>query len=177
MSDPTTSATATGFVPSGHPVRRFVAGLAAVAAVFVALWWTGLVAPRLELSVDDRFDPGARQGEAVVTVRNQAPLPATVEPPELRDRWGGSSAEEIVVRQTGVTPDHEMRVEGGSVATFTVRFTVDCDRYHRAVNTVSGATDPALELRLRAQGPLGGDRRALSYTNLARACGLPVEGE
>jgi hypothetical protein len=58
-----------------------------------------------------------------------------------------------------------------------VRFTIDCDRYRKAVNSERGAADPAVELRLRAEGPLGGDRRAFSFSDLARTCGLPVEGD
>ncbi len=174
MTDPAASASATTFVPSGNPVRRFVAGVATIAGVFAVLWWTGLVAPRVTLAVDERFDAGTNQGEAIVTARNQGLLPATVEPPELRDIWSEPSADKVIVRRTGVEPGSEVRVAGGDEVAFTVRFAVDCDRYHRAVSTTQGVLGPALDVRLRAEGPLGGDRRAVSFAALDRACRQPT---
>ena len=176
MTVPAASASATTFVPSGNPVRRFVAGVATIAGVFVLLWWTGLVAPRVTLAVDERFDAASNQGEAIVTAQNRGLLPATVEPPELRDILSEPSAGTVIVRRTGVEPGSEVRVAGGGEVAFTLRFAVDCDRYHRAVNTPQGVTGPALDVRLRAEGPLGGDRRAVSYAELDRACRRAGEG-
>lgn len=170
MTEPVASASAATFVPSGNPVRRFVAGVATIAGVFIVLWWTGLVAPRVNLAVDERFDAATNQGEVIVTAQNRGLLPATIEPPELRDILSEPSAGKAIVRRMGVEPGSEVRVAGGGDVTFSLRFAVDCDRYHRAVNTPQGVPGPALDIRLRAEGPLGGDRRAVSFAELDRAC-------
>lgn len=170
MTHPAAPASATSFVPTGNPVRRFVAGVAAVAAVFIGLWWTGLVAPRVAVAVDERFDAGTNQGEAIVTARNEGMLAATVDPPDVRDLWSEPGGDNVIVRSTGVQPDREVRVAGGDEVTFTIRFAVDCERYHRTVFTPRGTAAPALHIRLRAEGPLGGDRRAVSFTEFERAC-------
>ena len=68
------------FVPTGRPVVRFVAVLGGVAVVLVALWWSGLVAARVELSVVGPLRPADQQGVALLTVRNEGPLPVRVAP-------------------------------------------------------------------------------------------------
>lgn len=60
----------------GRPVIRFVAALSIVAAALGALWWTGLFAPRVHVTVA-RVDAARRV--AVVVVRNDAPVAVEVE--------------------------------------------------------------------------------------------------
>lgn len=56
-----------------HPVRWFVAVVATIAAIFVGLWWAGLVHPRVEVeaSSDDN-------GVVTIEVVNHGPLAVEV---------------------------------------------------------------------------------------------------
>ena len=47
MMTDTTLDRSDGYVPTGHPVRSFVLVLTAIGFIFGAIWWTGLIAPRL----------------------------------------------------------------------------------------------------------------------------------
>ena len=48
MNEP--AAATVPYVPSGHPVRRFVVGIALIAALLGAVWWSGI--GRLSLTVE-----------------------------------------------------------------------------------------------------------------------------
>lgn len=56
-----------------HPVRWLVAAVATIAGIFVALWWAGLVNPRVEVEASS-------EGEGVVTIEvvNHGPLEVRV---------------------------------------------------------------------------------------------------
>jgi hypothetical protein len=161
------------FVPTGRPVVRFVVALTGVAAVFGALWWCGLFAARVEVSVSSRFDPGTDRGTAIVTVRNEAPLPARVLPPRQAPRHG---AFEPPVRLSVHAPARQVRVDGGDSANFTIRYWVDCSGYDRARHTERGAVSPSLRLRLDVKGPVGAARPS-TYDEVALmgACGDPID--
>lgn len=67
------------FVPSGHPVRRFVTWMTAIAALAVAAWWAGVFAPRVSAgSWSSQWNAAADAGSTTVEVHNHAPLAARV---------------------------------------------------------------------------------------------------
>jgi hypothetical protein len=150
------------FVPTGRPVARFVAGLAALSAVFALLWWTGLFNARLEVSVTNgSFQRDTGTGQAEARIHNPAPLTATVRRVDQSGPWVHVTAE----------PTDEVRLRGGATTTITVRYTVDCAGYDRAFRTPAGTTGPDLALRLRVHGPLGGQRWLQAVAiGLAGAC-------
>lgn len=174
MTDvPTTQAPV--FVLSGRPVLRFVAALVGVAAVFAALWWSGLFAARVDASVSNGFDRRTNTGVAVVTVRNEGPLRARVSRLTL---WSRPDAEHYFEAPARVTAQSQGRdrVDGGGTTRFTVRYAVDCEGYDRARNTERGAVSTSLRLRLHAQGVLGSGRSiAHAEIPLVGACGDPVD--
>ena len=162
-------------VPTARPVVRFVAVLGGVAVVLVALWWSGLVAARVELSVSDRFDRRTNEGVALLTVRNAGPLRVRVAPPRQAPRPGPSYFEPPV-RLSVEAPARPVRVEAGGSTRFIVRYTVDCSGYARAGNTERGAVSPSLRLRVRVEGFLGMARsRTHDEVALVGACGDPVD--
>jgi hypothetical protein len=164
------------FVPTGRPVARFVAVLGGVAAAFAALWWSGLFATRVEMSVSDRFDRQTNSGVAFVTVRNRGPLPARVAPPQLASRQGRYF--EPPVRLIVQAPARQVRLDGGDTTRFTVRFVVDCFGYDRARNTERGVVSASLRPRLRVKGSLGAARSiGRDEIVLPGACGEPIGPE
>jgi hypothetical protein len=164
----------TVFAPTGRPVVRFVVVLTGVAAVFAALWWCGLFAARVEVSVSERFDPATNSGIALVTVRNEGPLPVRVLPPRQAPRQGRYF--EPPVRLSAPAPARQVRVDGGDTARFTVRYSVDCSGYDRARHTERGAVSPSLRLRLDVKGPMGTARPSThDEIALAGACGDPID--
>ena len=69
----------TTFVPTGHPVRRFVSVLAAIAALCALTWWSGLAAPRLtSASSTSQYDREVGRGTVSFRVRNATPLRVNV---------------------------------------------------------------------------------------------------
>jgi hypothetical protein len=62
--------------PTGHPVRWFVAACAAVAVAATAVWWAGLLAPRLATGprLARHVDVAAGRAEVFVRLRNDGPL-------------------------------------------------------------------------------------------------------
>jgi hypothetical protein len=174
---PTTEAPSV-FVPSGRPVVRFVAVLAGVAAVFVVLWWSGLFAARVDISVSAGFDRQTNTGVAVVMVRNEGSLRARVGPLTLWSRPDSGRYYEPPVRVTGQAPRREVRVDGGDTTRFTVRYAVDCAEYDRARDSERGAVGPSLRLRLHAEGVVGSGR-SITHAEVALvgACGDPIDLE
>lgn len=174
MTDVPTTEAPSVFVPSGRPVLRFVAALVGVAAVFAAVWWSGLFAARVDVSVSDGFDRRTNTGVAVITVRNEGPLRARVSRPTLWSWPDSGQSFEPPVRVTTQSQGRD-RVDGGDTTRFTLRYAVDCEGYDRARNTERGAVSPSLRLRLHAQGRLGSGR-SIDHAPIALigACGDPV---
>ena len=168
----------TDFAPSGRPVVRFVAVLMGVAVVFVGMWWSGLFAARVHISVVDGFDRRTNTGIARVTVQNEGALGARVGPLTLWTWPDSNPSFEPPVRVTGQAPARKVRVDAGDVARFTVRYSVDCEGYDRARNSERGALSPGLRLRLHAQGHLGAGR-SITHAEIALvgACGDPIDVE
>ena len=129
--------TATVFVPTGDPVRRFVLALAALGVAATALWVSGLAAPRL--AVVSAEPAAGQQGTLVVRLRNDGPLPVEVRTIRFRDERLAATA----VRPVGVD------LSGGEVATFEVDYTVDCG---------AGTGPPSARLMVTVSTPLGLDR-------------------
>ncbi|MDX6720466.1 MAG: hypothetical protein QOJ63_2720 [Solirubrobacteraceae bacterium] len=156
------------FAATGRPVVRFVALLCAAAAILVALWWTGVFAARVTISVRDGFDRRTNTGVAVVAVRNEGRLPVRVGPPRLAAR-GDRRYFEPPVRVTRRSPVAAVRTTAGDAARFTVGYAVDCRDVDRRRRSQRGAVSP--ELRLR--GALGTARSTTREVALAGACGEP----
>jgi hypothetical protein len=156
------------FAPTGRPVARFVAGLAALSAVFALLWWTGLFSARLGVSTPTgSFQRDTDTGQAQVEIHNRAPLAATVRRVEQVGPW---------VHITAWEPAGELRLRGGATTTITVHYTVDCTGYDRATRTPAGTTGPDLGLRLRVHGAVGGERWLhTTAIGLSGACGQPID--
>ena len=164
------------FVPTGRPVIRFVAALSGIAAVFAALWWSGLVAPRLAVTVSGDFDHRTNTGVATVSVHNQGPLAARVASMELPPTPGSDYFEPPVqlMDQPLAQPVH---IDGGDTARFNVRYAVDCDGADRARNSERGYVTPRLRIRLRVEGPVGAEQSvpAVEQRALSGACGEPID--
>jgi len=172
------TAGAAAFAPSGHPVERFVAVLAVVALVLVAMWWSGAVAPRLSVSVSNRFDPQASTGEALVVVRNRGPLPARVRAPRAVERPEPGGFQQPT-RLVDTTPGGEVRLGAGESARFTVTYLVDCAVAEATRTSRQGSVGPDLDLYLPVEGLLGVARSHRprpsdhDLAELFRACGEP----
>jgi len=108
--------TATVFAPTGNPVRRFVAALAAVGVAASMLWFSGLAAPRLAVVSAEPTGGGALRGTLIVRLRNDGPLPVEVRAAGFRNDRLSVSA----VRPAGID------LPGGEVAILEVDYVVDC---------------------------------------------------
>jgi hypothetical protein len=66
--------------PTGHPVRWFVAACTALAVLATAVWWAGLLAPRLATGPDlgRKIDVAAGRAAVFVRLRNDGPLAVRV---------------------------------------------------------------------------------------------------
>jgi hypothetical protein len=163
MTDATTAAEAV-FVPRGRPVARFVGAIAALSAVLVIVWASGLFSPRLELAAE-RVELSA-VGSATIRIRSQSPASARVKVLDVSDAY---------VRLTRPIP--EVRVDRDQTVRLTVHYAVDCAGYEAAVRTPPGATEPRLRLVIRARGPIGPGRRFTwpdgAELSLQQACPSP----
>jgi hypothetical protein len=158
----------TVFVPVGSPVRRFVGGLAAVAVFFGLVWWSGLVAARVEVTVaEQRFDPVANIGSAAVFMRNEGELRARVE----NLRFAGAYVS-VVGRPSPAGP---FTLGPGDFVRVVVEYTVDCARYARDAMTPRGVTSPSLRVRVRVVGAVGAGRSVEREMVVSGACGEPEE--
>lgn len=166
-----------GFVPSGRPVLRFVAVLTILTVGFTALWWSGLVAARVDLAVGGGFNSRTNRGMAVVTVRNRGPLFAEVSPPVASPRSDGA-AFRPPVRVTGLSHAKAVHLRGGELVRFTVNYAIDCSGYAKAANSERGAVGPVLRLGVHVEGPLGSGRTITHAEQaLGPSCFEPAETE
>ncbi len=150
----------TTFVPSGHPVRRFVLALIGLTVVFAALWWSALAAPRLSAGTDASGD--ADKGTLQVVLANQGPFAVEVRQlslPDGRIAVGAVSADGHDLASGPVT------LAGGRTASFDVNYTVDCE-------ATGNHPAPAVAVRVTVTTPLGIERtRSVAHTGiLERAC-------
>lgn len=148
--------TATVFVPTGNPVSRFVAALAAVGVAASALWFSGLAAPRLAVvsaaTATAAVDAAPRR-VLTLRLRNEGPLPVEVR--GFRARDGRVSI--------GSARSGAVRLGGGEAATFEVDHLVDCR---------PGLQPPVGRLEVVVRTPLGIERaRGLGGLDLlSEAC-------
>ena len=68
--------TAVAFVPTGHPVRRFVVAIVALAITCLVVWWSAVLMPRITVDVE-QFNIVTRDGVLLVT--NDGPTPVDVD--------------------------------------------------------------------------------------------------
>src|SRR4051812_8806048 len=109
------------FVPRGRPVLRFVSVLTGIAIVATAVWWAGLAAARVDLSIDSRFDAASNSGAALVTMHNRAPLEAWVSEVGVAPDSHGRSYVRLIARDR----DGVLHLRGGTRQRVTITYTVD----------------------------------------------------
>jgi len=69
----------TPYVPPGHPVRRFVVAVVGVGTAALLLWWSALVAPRLDAApVSGQAKVASHVGILRVELANRAPTPVDI---------------------------------------------------------------------------------------------------
>lgn len=119
-----TDTAVTTFVPTGHPVRRFVIVLAAICAICAITWWSGLAAPRLTATPPtSQYDHAVEQGTVRFRVRNATPLRVdvigvTVGDPRIEIRTVRAGGKDLA---TG-----GVALGGGAVVTLEVDYAGDC---------------------------------------------------
>jgi hypothetical protein len=149
------------FVPTGRPVVRFVAAVAAIAIVCAVTWGSALFNARVEVTFQSW--QAAPVGTAVVAVHNQGPTTARVRVRDVNERFVHLTA-----------PVREVRIAGDATGHLSVHYRVDCAGYERAVDTPAGATSPSLRLVVVAAGPLGGGHSFVpsegDNADLSKAC-------
>jgi hypothetical protein len=124
--------TTSTYIPTGHPVRNMTIAILAIAGAFLAMWWSGVVHPRLQLTtVREALEGGVL--ESTIEIENEGSLPIEVVdvvlPPgtELLDA------------------DDDLRIGGGSTEAMTIRYRlVECEGVLNAISlhvrTASGIT-------------------------------------
>lgn len=165
------AAHAPAYAPPGHPVRRFLLGLAVLAAALMALSWSGLIAPRLAVVAERATaDTGAGRGTMSLSLRNDGPLGIDVV------RVGVADGRVTIgpVRVDGADlARHAARLGGGRTARLELRYAVDCARLRRG-------SDRPLPVKITLRTPIGievGHTVAdTSPFELADACPGPVFG-
>jgi hypothetical protein len=139
----TTTRTDEAFVPVGHPVARFVGVMAVVAALLVAVWWTGVFAARLTVSVTSaQIVTQAGPGVATIDVRNRGRVAAHV---------GFELQPSRFVQDVGAPLPNVATIGGAQTVTVRVRYRIDCAAYDRAKRTPKGVTTPELRFDVRAK--------------------------
>ncbi len=154
MSAPMTEATP--FVPSGHPVRRFVVVLTAMCAALAALWWSGLANPRLSVShAQSTFDEDAGRGTLRAQMRNETRSAVELSGVTFDDPWIHLQSAQIA----GADIERRPSLRAHDTASLELTFTVDCAALAEPQRLDPTGTIYSDELlRVRAQATMGGQR-------------------
>lgn len=121
------------FIPTGHPVRRFVVALAVTAVGLFGFWAVGLGAPRIEVTEGvSQHNTVTGEGVQTVELTNEGQFPVTV----VEIRGDGP----VVPR-----PLPDVRIGAGETVSLDIAFDVQCIE--------EGPTGIGLSFRVR--GPLG----------------------
>jgi len=161
------------FVATGHPLRHLLVVLGLLASACVALWWTGLAAPRLSVGLrEGRFDTATGRGTLALALHNGSPLAFEVR---------GLAADYEGIQLSRVRVDgHDVRagpadVPGGKTAQVEADLVVDCDRLRAAsFDPIFWQTEETFQFTLGM--PVGAERgetrRVVGALNplLSRAC-------
>jgi len=109
------------YVPTGRPVRRFVVAQVVLVALFGALWWSGLVAPRLGLGdrANGSYELASGRATATVTLRNESPAAVEVLGASLGDGRVPVASMRVDGRDVGT---HGEQLAGGQSATVVIEF-------------------------------------------------------
>lgn len=104
------------FEPSGRPVRRAVIALVLLFGLIIALWWSGLAAPRLQFDgASGSYDESTQHAESIQYITNHGPLPVEI-----------VGVEAIDPLHEFTLPDH-VRIEAGEQAEVPFEASIDCD--------------------------------------------------
>lgn len=155
------------YVPTGRPVRRFVVAQVVLAVLFAALWWSGLVAPRLgsRLRSTGPYDRASGQVTAKLDLHNTSPVAVEVRSVTLGD--GRLKVDSVQVNGRDIaTGGH--RLAGGGVATMVIEFACrpaeDDDR-------LGGPRPVWIGLEITVRTPIGLERtRPAGRVSLHPAC-------
>jgi len=158
------------YVPTGRPVRRFVVAQVALATLFGALWWSGLVAPRLGLGskANGSYELASGRATATLTLRNASPFAMEV----LGASLGGGGVPVATVRLDGrdVSTNGE-RLAGGHSATLVIEFNCrPIPGEERNPATPSVSTRAPLRVTVRTPMGLKRTRTAGSVELPRRSC-------
>lgn len=142
------------YEPSGSPVRSFAVLLAGVGALALVLWWSGLLAPRLDVdgSSAGSFDHETLEGDISASVRNAGALPLRIERitvggPGYRSTGSGILSPDPNPDSFGdgeLVPFEPTELAPGRWAELRIGFAVDACR----------TDDPEVELRVRTPAGL-----------------------
>ena len=143
-----TASPATTYIPTGHPVRRFVVLLAALAVLAAGLWWSGALAPRVVRlgGYASVFDAATTTGHVTVAIRNRGPVAVRVDGLGIRGDGYTLVGAEVAVPDSdpdaspdpGLQPFRSFDLGPGEIAEVMVRF-----------ESVCGDAASAVEVRTR----------------------------
>jgi hypothetical protein len=156
-------------VRTARPVRRFVVAQVVLAVLFGALWWSGLVAPRLGLGSTSEASYNHETGRATLEIplRNHSPL--AVEVRRVVPGDGQVTIESVRIDGVDIARAGQ-RVAGGHEATMLIELTC---------GPIGPGGPPPMEsapwvpvrLEITARAPIGLERtRTTSTVELPTAC-------
>jgi hypothetical protein len=151
MLDPHPPAAEEAWHPTGRPVRWFVATCVTVALVATAVWWAGLVEPRLVTGSGLATQVDTRTGDGLVhmRLRNDGPLSVRITGVSLP----AAGADRGDVRF--LLPDPDPHTFGEPGAQPFTPFTLAAGQAAELQLAVKSDPCPNARLRVRARSPLG----------------------
>ncbi|MEA2973258.1 MAG: hypothetical protein QOG82_1716 [Actinomycetota bacterium] len=156
-------------IPAGRPVHRFVAAWLALALLFGALWWSGLVAPRLSLGNTAGGSYNTETGRATVDVTLHNNSPFAVEVRHANPAKGRVRVDSVRINGVDVATRGQ-KVAGGGEAKMLIE--LNCGPY--AIDDRIPRQSPpsgSVKLEVTVRTAIGLERTGTTGTiNLPRTC-------
>jgi hypothetical protein len=109
------AAPAIPYIPTGHPVRRFVIGVIVIAALLGIVWWSGIGRPQISAQLGYTNREAGHEG-ATITLTNDGPTTVKLRGASFEDpRLDGETVE--------LPAD---ALAGGETVEIELRFTAAC---------------------------------------------------